>query len=132
MSTKELLSRAAENVSVRRAFGAAYERDGLLVIPVALVWGGGGGGGTMPSPPSASPAAAAEVSDSAAEGSDEELPARSGAGFGGLIMPVGVYAVNGDQVRWIPVIDVTVVVLAGLSAVRLLVGLRSSRRRHHG
>jgi uncharacterized spore protein YtfJ len=130
MSTKELLSRAAENVSVRRAFGAAYERDGLLVIPVALVWGGGGG--TMPSPPSASPAAAAEVSDSAAEGSDEELPARSGAGFGGLIMPVGVYAVNGDQVRWIPVIDVTVVVLAGLSAVRLLVGLRSSRRRHHG
>jgi|GEM_PF-4678056 uncharacterized spore protein YtfJ len=86
----------------------------------------------MPSPPSASPAAAAEVSDSAAEGSDEELPARSGAGFGGLIMPVGVYAVNGDQVRWIPVIDVTVVVLAGLSAVRLLVGLRSSRRRHHG
>ncbi len=49
MGAQELMSRLSENLSVRRAFGAAYEKDGLLVIPVALVAGGGGGGeGTMP------------------------------------------------------------------------------------
>jgi len=38
MGPQELLNRVADNVSVRRAFGAAYDKDGLLVIPVALVW----------------------------------------------------------------------------------------------
>ena len=41
MNTRELLDRMAENISVRRSFGASYEREGLLVIPVALVAGGG-------------------------------------------------------------------------------------------
>ena len=44
MDVENLLARASENLSVRRAFGAAYEKDGLLIIPVALVAGGGGGG----------------------------------------------------------------------------------------
>ena len=49
MDTHELMGRLSENLSACRAFGAAYEKDGLLVIPVALVAGGGGGGeGTMP------------------------------------------------------------------------------------
>ena len=49
MDTQELMSRMSENLSVRRAFGSAYEKAGLLVIPVALVAGGGGGGeGTVP------------------------------------------------------------------------------------
>ena len=39
-----LLAKAADNLSVRRAFGAAYEKDGMLIIPVAIVAGGGGGG----------------------------------------------------------------------------------------
>jgi hypothetical protein len=45
-------------------------------------------------------------------------------------MPLGVYVVNGDQVRWVPVVDVTVVVLASLGVVRLLAGLRTRARRH--
>ena len=44
MNTRELLDRIAENVSVRRSFGAAYEHGKLLVVPVAFVVGGGGGG----------------------------------------------------------------------------------------
>ena len=28
---------------MRRAFGAVYEKDGMLIIPVAIVAGGGGG-----------------------------------------------------------------------------------------
>jgi hypothetical protein len=45
-------------------------------------------------------------------------------------MPVAVYVVKGDQVRWVPAVDVTVIVLAGLTAVRLLVGLGTRVRRH--
>src|SRR5262245_46219700 len=47
MDVEHLLARASENLSVRRAFGAAYEKDGMLIIPVALVAGGGGGGTSM-------------------------------------------------------------------------------------
>ena len=44
MDVENILAKASENLSVRRAFGAAYEKDGMLIIPVALVAGGGGGG----------------------------------------------------------------------------------------
>ena len=51
MDVQELLGKAAQHLSVSRAFGTAYEKDGSLVIPVALVAGGGGGGeGTSGSP----------------------------------------------------------------------------------
>jgi hypothetical protein len=43
MDVGNLLSKAAESLSVHRAFGGAYEKDGVLIIPVALVAGGGGG-----------------------------------------------------------------------------------------
>jgi hypothetical protein len=39
------------NLSVGRAFGTAYEKEGTLLVPVAIVAGGGGGGegtGQMP------------------------------------------------------------------------------------
>jgi len=35
-------------------------------------------------------------------------------------MPTGVYVVKGDQVRWVPAVDTTIVVLASLGLVRLL------------
>ncbi|HMK96828.1 MAG TPA: hypothetical protein VK425_04725, partial [Acidimicrobiales bacterium] len=56
----------------------------------------------------------------------------SGGGFGGLIMPIGAYVVKADQVRWVPAVDVTVVVLASLSMVRLLARLwaRGRQRQH--
>ena len=44
MDLEKILARAAENLSVRRAFGTAYEKDGMFIIPVAIVVGGGGGG----------------------------------------------------------------------------------------
>ena len=44
MDVENILAKAGENLSVRRAFGTAYEKDGMFIIPVALVAGGGGGG----------------------------------------------------------------------------------------
>ena len=55
MDIQELLSKVGQNLSVSRSFGAAYEKDGAMIIPVAFVAGGGGGGeGTGPSPSSSS------------------------------------------------------------------------------
>ena len=111
---------------MRRVFGAAYEKDGMVIIPVALVAGGGGGGGdTAPAwggeaavrpddPPGASPAGQEAASRD---------PGRTGAGggFGGLLLPSGAYVVKGDQVRWVPAVEPTIVVLASLVLVRVLV-----------
>ncbi len=128
MNAQELLDRVAENLSVRRSFGSAYERDGLLIIPVALVAGGGGGGEGPIKPP-----AAGSNSAVAATGAppDAQPLIGAGGGFGGLVLPVGAYVVKGDQVRWVPAIDVTLIVLAGLGMVRLLVPLLKNRRRRN-
>ncbi len=39
MDVENILATASENLSVRRAFGTAYEKNGMLIIPVALVAG---------------------------------------------------------------------------------------------
>lgn len=123
----------AESLSVRRAFGAAYEKNGLLVIPVALVVGGGGGG-QAPMPPEAQdPRLASNAADDAAHGLENGMRSGAGGGFGGLIMPVGVYVIKDDHVRWMPAVNVTVIVLASLSMVRVLARLWTrGRRRRHG
>jgi uncharacterized spore protein YtfJ len=121
VDSKDLLGQVAENLSVRRAFGTAYEMDGLLVIPVALVAGGGGGGeGT-----------GLQADD--AGGCDGTVPSGSGGGFGGLVLPIGTYVVKDGSVRFVPAVDVTLIVLAGLILARLVVRSRgrSLRRRVH-
>jgi uncharacterized spore protein YtfJ len=134
MDVEKLLAKASENLSVRRAFGTGYEKDGMLIIPVALV-AGGGGGGTGPArargddsaerpggPPPAGPAG----QDAASQDSGRM---DAGGGFGGLVLPSGAFVVKDGQVRWVPAVDTTIVVLASLSLVRLLARLWT-RRRH--
>ena len=122
MDAGNLLEKAAGNLSVRRAFGTAYEKDGMLIIPVAIVAGGGGAGtararrGNL-----AGPDGLAEE-DSAAHDAAPQAPGQmdAGGGFGGLVLPAGAYVVKGDQVRWVPAVDVTIVVLASLSLAWVL------------
>jgi len=132
VNTRELLDRMAENLSVRRSFGAAYEREGLLIIPVALVAGGGGGGEGPIKPPATGHTHAIETAEPAnGAPTDSHPPTGTGGGFGGLVLPVGVYVVKGDQVRWVPAYDATLIVLASLSVVRAFVSLlKNSRRRN--
>lgn len=98
-----------------RAFGSAYEKDGVLVIPVAIVAGGGGGGEGTTTPNNAS---RSDEASALFEGSHEGTG--SGGGFGGVVMPVGAYVVRDQQVRWIPAVNVTVIVIAVLCAIRIL------------
>lgn len=91
-------------LSVKRAFGEAYEVDGVTIIPVARVAGGAGGG--------------------AGEGMDEEESKGSGfgSGFGMGVHPIGVYEIRDGEIDWKPSIDVNRLakggqVLAGIVSV---------------
>jgi uncharacterized spore protein YtfJ len=125
MDVENLVAKASDNLSVRRAFGTAYEKDGMLIIPVAMVAGGGGGGVSRPRRGNS---AARHVKPPApGETPQESERVDMGGGFGGLVLPTGAYVVKGDQVRWVPAVDVTIVVLASLGLVRILT--RAWRRR---
>lgn len=134
MDVENILAKVGENLSVRRAFGTAYEKDGMLIIPVALVAGGGGGGtgtartrgGDTVARPDVPPDAGPARQDAAPKDSG---PTDTGGGFGGLVLPSGAYIVKGDQVRWIPAVDTTIMVLASVSLVRVLARTWTRRRR---
>lgn len=135
MDVGKLLVKASDDLSVRRAFGTAYEKDDLLIIPVAMVAGGGGGGTARPrrrhlvAGPVSRPEAGPAGHDAPPQDSDQT---DAGAGFGGLVLPAGAYVVKGGQVRWVSAVDMTIVVLASLSLVRLLTRTRTRSRRRHG
>ena len=135
MDLENLLAKTSDSLSVRRAFGTAYEKDDMLIIPVAVVAGGGGAGTGHPR--RRAPAAGA---DNRPEGGpagrdatpQDSEPADTGGGFGGLVLPMGAYVVKGDEVRWVPAVDVTIVVLASLSLARLLARTWTRRRIRYG
>jgi uncharacterized spore protein YtfJ len=135
MDMENLLAKAGDNLSVRRAFGTAYEKDGVLIIPVALV-AGGGGGGTARSrhgDPAADPDPLYEGGPAVHHATPQNSGRTEvGGGFGGLVLPAGAYVVKGDQVRWVPAVDTTIVVLASLILVRILARTWTRSRRRHG
>lgn len=94
-----------EALSVRRAFGEPYEKNGVTVIPAARVSGGGGGG-----------------SGEAPEGEGSG----TGTGFGLSAKPFGVFVIADGDVTWRPAVDVNRVILGGqLVAIAGLLLLRS-------
>ena len=129
MDAGNLLDKVSDNLSVRRAFGAAYEKDGTLIIPVALVAGGGGAGTSRTGRGNPAAGRRPEGEDPAHDAAPQDPePRDAGGGFGGLVLPTGVYVVKGDQVRWVPAVDTTIVVLGSLILVRLLTRAWTRRR----
>jgi uncharacterized spore protein YtfJ len=104
MEINELMSSVRESLTVERAFGDPIERDGITVLPVAIVRGGAGGGG----------------------GQDEETKSGgSGGGFGLNAKPAGVFVFENSTVTWRPAVDVNRIVLGGqIVAFGLLLVLR--------
>jgi uncharacterized spore protein YtfJ len=96
----KLMDSWKDTYTVRRVFGDAVEKDGVTVIPVAMVAGGGGGG--------------ADGSGIEGEGEGE------GGGFGGMARPAGVYVVKADGVEWQPALDVTLLGMAGIVLTALI------------
>jgi uncharacterized spore protein YtfJ len=134
MDVGNLLTKVSDNLSVRRAFGSAYEKGDMLIIPVAVVAGGGGAGTGHPRDrnPAARPGIPPEQGPSAHDAPAQDAGrVDTGGGFGGLVLPVGAYVVKGDQVRWVSAVDLTIAVLASLSLVRVLSRTWTRPRRHH-
>ncbi len=101
MTPEDLLSRVGDQLSVRRVFGEPVERDGILVIPVAVAFGGGGGGA----------------------GPEDQ---GAGGGFGGVVRGIGVYSIAGGRVRFVPAVDMTA--LAAITVLFAGTVLRATRR----
>lgn len=115
MEIATLLTKVSETVQVGRSFGPVTEHGDVTFIPVAVVVGGGGlGMGSQPGDPAAD-------ADAAVLG--------SGGGFGTISWPLGAYVIKNGDVRWVPALDATRVAIAGISAAKLLLGLRRRRRR---
>ncbi|MGB8197599.1 MAG: spore germination protein GerW family protein [Acidimicrobiales bacterium] len=125
MDVQELLGKVAQHLSVSRAFGTAYEKDGSLVIPVALVAGGGGGGEGGPGSPTVPDEGDVDGSESASEATSTG----SGGGFGGVVMPVGVYVVKGEKIRWVPAVNANLVIVVAFLTLRMIARSRRRARR---
>ena len=111
MNVSELLDQARDTITVKRVFGEPYEREGVTIIPAAVVRGGAGGG--------------------QGEGADGEARTGSGkgGGFGLTAKPAGVYIIEGNHVRWQPAVDVNRIVLGGqVVAIACLLVVRSILR----
>lgn len=131
MNIEELLSRVSEHLSVRRAVGDPYEVDGALLIPVAVVAGGGGGGGDASFDPATDERPGANVD---AENDDEHSSPSSGrggvgGGFGGAVIPLGVFEVRDGRTRFVPAYNATVLAVVAMGCVTALVRLLRPRRR---
>lgn len=114
---RETVERVRGALTVRRVFGEPYERDGVTVIPAAIVRGAAGGGG----------------------GGDTEGNGGVGTGFGLSARPVGAFVVRDGEVTWRPAVDVTrvvvgaqVVAVVGFLALRSIARARARARRRVG
>jgi uncharacterized spore protein YtfJ len=113
MTVEELMGRIGQNISVQRVFGEPVERDGVTLVPVAVVAGGGGGGG----------------------GKDADGADGGGGGFGLWSRGIGVYEIRDGRVRFVPAFDVVALILAGTVTLRLFMkvfmkaSVHRSRRR---
>jgi uncharacterized spore protein YtfJ len=116
VDVREVVEQAREALTGRRVFSDPYERNGITVILASRVQGGGGGGAGQ---------------DGSAE--DKRGQTGWGGGFGLSAAPVGAFVIRGDQVRWIPAVDVNKLAMgAQLVAVVALITARrivTSRRR---
>jgi len=125
VNLQDLLGKIAQDLSVGRSFGTAYEKDGSLIIPVALVAGGGGAGEGSSGYPDTDGAHEAD-----GEPSSDAPSNGSGGGFGGVVMPVGVYVVKDEKVRWVPAVSANLVIVVVFVLVRMMLRshLRARRR----
>ena len=113
MNLSEALSKVSDTVTVKRVFAEPYQKDGVTIIPAAMVTGGGGGG----------------------SGHDGKGGEGEGGGFGVRARPAGAYVIRDGEVGWRPAVDpnriVTVlglVVVAYLLSRPRMVRARAERR----
>jgi uncharacterized spore protein YtfJ len=83
MNVAEVFGAARDSITVKRVYAEPYEKDGLTIIPAAVVGGGAGGGA----------------------GHDDKGQEGEGGGFGASARPAGAYVIKDGQVGWRPALD---------------------------
>ena len=96
MNVTEVFEEAKRTIGSKGVFGTPYEKNGVTVIPAARIMGGAGGG----------EGPAAQAGDGSTESGDATIATGSGAGFGVSGHPTGAFVIKGDEVRWVPAVDV--------------------------
>lgn len=116
MDVDQVIGQARDALTVKRVFGDPYEKDGVTVIPVAVVRGGAGGG--------------------AGEAPEGHGGSGSGGGFGLSARAAGAYVIRGGTVTWTPALDMNRVILGGqvvalvaILAIRGVLKARAKARR---
>lgn len=97
-------------ITVKQVFGDAYEKEGVMIVPVASVRGGGGGG-------------AGQEKENGSEGASG-----SGVGMGFEARPAGVYVIKEGSVKWQPAVNVNRII-AGAQLVAAAAAVSGIRRR---
>lgn len=124
MNLTEVLEEAKQTIGSKGVFGVPYEKNGVTVIPAARIMGGAGGGEGK----------AARTSGDGTPGDEADaMPTGSGGGFGVSGHPSGAFVIKGDQVSWVPAVDVNrlmfgfqVVMVVFFLAIRSIAKARSA------
>lgn len=113
----EVVEDATDKISAKRIFGEPYEKNGVTIIPAARVMGGAGGGeGEVPAP----------EGEGLPGEEGAKRPVGSGVGYGMSGRPAGAFVIKGDEVTWMPAIDVNRIVFgAQVVAIVFLFVVRS-------
>lgn len=111
MDVQQTITKARDAITVKRVYGDPYERDGVTLIPAAVV-GGGAGGGSGENP--------------------KEGHTGGGGGFGLGARPVGAYVIRDGEVSWEPAIDLTKIATQALVAATTIAALLAWSRRRGG
>ena len=113
MDVQTLLSQANDSITVKRVYGEPIERDGVLVIPAAMVAGGGGGGGGT-------------GMGFGPDGEQQGEGSGTGGGWGVQARPVGAFVVRDGVVTWVPAIDwARIAFIGGLVVIAAVLTRRS-------
>ncbi len=100
MKFDDVLSTARDAITVKRVYAEPFEKDGVTVIPAAVVGGGAGGG----------------------SGHDDKGQEGTGGGFGVNARPAGAYVIKDGRVQWRPALDLNrIVTMIGLAVVAFVI-----------
>ena len=102
---EEIFTETKDLVTVKKVYGEPYQSNGVTLIPAASVRGGMGSG--------------------EGEGSGT-TPAGRGGGMGISARPIGAYRIKGDDVVWVPAVDLSRIIVTGqMVAIVAMLVIRS-------
>jgi hypothetical protein len=104
MKVSDATATARDAITVKRVYADPYEKNGLTVIPAAIIGGGAGGGA----------------------GRDEKGQEGEGSGFGVTGRPAGAFVIEGNRVTWRRAVDPNRIILT--TALVVMVYLLSRPR----